>query len=61
MLQPIVQETNDASIKEFLNIIVEEVDRLNKIVTQFLDYARPYRGDPRAAGRQRRRSQDAGR
>jgi two-component system sensor histidine kinase HydH len=47
VLQPIVQETNDASIKEFLNIIVEEVDRLNKIVSQFLDYARPYRGDPR--------------
>ena len=32
VLQPIGQETNDASIKEFLNIIVEEVDRLNKIV-----------------------------
>jgi two-component system sensor histidine kinase HydH len=47
VLQPIVQETNDASIKEFLNIIVEEVDRLNKIVSQFLDYARPYRGDPK--------------
>jgi signal transduction histidine kinase len=31
--------------KEFLNIIVEEVNRLNKIVSQFLDYARPYRGD----------------
>jgi signal transduction histidine kinase len=45
VLQPIVQETKDTSIKEFLNIIVEEVDRLNKIVSQFLDYARPYRGD----------------
>jgi signal transduction histidine kinase len=31
--------------EEFLNIIVEEVNRLNKIVSQFLDYARPYRGD----------------
>ena len=31
--------------KEFLNIIVEEVNRLNKIVSQFLDYARPYRGE----------------
>jgi signal transduction histidine kinase len=30
---------------EFLNIIVEEVNRLNKIVSQFLDYARPYRGE----------------
>ena len=47
VLLPIVEETNDGSIKEFLDIIVEEVDRLNKIVSQFLDYARPYRGDPR--------------
>ena len=39
----------DASVpagsREFLDIIVEEVNRLNKIVSQFLDYARPYRGD----------------
>jgi len=27
--------------KEFLDIIISEVDRLNKIVTSFLDYARP--------------------
>lgn len=33
--------------KEFLDIIVEEVNRLNKIVSQFLDYARPYRGEQR--------------
>jgi two-component system, NtrC family, sensor histidine kinase HydH len=32
---------------EFLGIIVEEVNRLNKIVSQFLDYARPYRGEQR--------------
>jgi signal transduction histidine kinase len=31
--------------REFLDIIVEEVNRLNKIVSQFLDYARPYRGE----------------
>jgi signal transduction histidine kinase len=30
---------------EFLHIIVEEVDRLNKVVTQFLDYARPAKAD----------------
>jgi two-component system sensor histidine kinase HydH len=36
-----------AATKEFLNIIVEEVNRLNKIVSQFLDYARPYRGEQR--------------
>jgi two-component system sensor histidine kinase HydH len=34
-----------AGTKEFLSIIVEEVNRLNKIVSQFLDYARPYRGE----------------
>jgi signal transduction histidine kinase len=33
------------SAKEFLSIIVDEVNRLNKVVSQFLDYARPYRGD----------------
>ena len=30
-----------------MDIIVEEVNRLNKIVSQFLDYARPYRGEQR--------------
>jgi signal transduction histidine kinase len=29
---------------DFLQIIVEEVNRLNHVVSQFLDYARPYRG-----------------
>jgi signal transduction histidine kinase len=45
-LQPVQGQIPDTSPREFLNIIVEEVDRLNKIVSQFLDYARPYRGDP---------------
>ncbi len=44
-LQPLEGQKADASTREFLDIIVEEVDRLNKIVSQFLDYARPYRGD----------------
>jgi len=44
-LQPVEGQVPDASTREFLDIIVEEVDRLNKIVSQFLDYARPYRGD----------------
>ena len=44
-LQPVEGQQPDASTREFLDIIVEEVDRLNKIVSQFLDYARPYRGD----------------
>ena len=32
--------------REFLAIIVEEANRLNRVVSQFLDYARPYRGEP---------------
>jgi signal transduction histidine kinase len=46
-LQPIGNQLgqHDGGTKEFLDIIVEEVNRLNKIVSQFLDYARPYRGD----------------
>ena len=47
-LQPGPDHSIDsAGTKEFLNIIVEEVNRLNKIVSQFLDYARPYRGEQR--------------
>jgi signal transduction histidine kinase len=30
----------------FLKIIVEEVNRLNLVVTQFLNYAKPFRGEP---------------
>jgi signal transduction histidine kinase len=45
-LQPSSGQTSE-STKEFLDIIVEEVNRLNKIVSQFLDYARPYRGEQR--------------
>jgi signal transduction histidine kinase len=30
-------------VGEFLSIIVEEVNRLNRVVSQFLDYARPYK------------------
>jgi two-component system sensor histidine kinase HydH len=35
-----------AAHAEFLGIIVEEVDRLNRVVSSFLDYARPQAGDP---------------
>ncbi|MFK7986290.1 MAG: ATP-binding protein [Sandaracinaceae bacterium] len=31
---------------EFLDIIVEEVNRLNRVVSSFLDYARPSAGNP---------------
>jgi len=33
---------------EFLDIIVDEVDRLNRVVSSFLDYARPAHTDPEA-------------
>ncbi|MBI4509298.1 MAG: GAF domain-containing protein [Deltaproteobacteria bacterium] len=32
-------------VGEFLSIIVDEVNRLNRVVSQFLDYARPYKGE----------------
>ena len=32
--------------REFLDIIVDEVDRLNRVVGSFLDYAKPAQGDP---------------
>jgi signal transduction histidine kinase len=35
------------STNEFLGVIVEEVDRLNRVVTQFLSYSRPYTGEMR--------------
>jgi two-component system sensor histidine kinase HydH len=34
-------EGGDGPGREFLDIIVEEVDRLNRVVSSFLDYARP--------------------
>ncbi len=37
----------DEDPDEFLDIIVEEVDRLNRVVSTFLDYAKPSKGDPR--------------
>jgi two-component system sensor histidine kinase HydH len=40
-----VDET-DPTIKEFLGIILEETDRLNRVVGSFLDYARPHAGNP---------------
>ncbi|MFH0900669.1 MAG: ATP-binding protein [Pseudomonadota bacterium] len=41
--KPLAAGTQDVS--EFLAIIVDEVNRLNRVVSQFLDYARPYKGD----------------
>jgi signal transduction histidine kinase len=36
----------DPSKMEFLGIILEETDRLNRVVGSFLDYARPHAGNP---------------
>lgn len=36
----------DGEEAEFLQVIIEEVDRLNGVVTQFLDYARPLKSQP---------------
>lgn len=38
--------TSDPAQKDLLGIIQEEVERLNRVVGSFLDYARPYRGNP---------------
>ncbi len=35
----------DPMTNEFLGVIVEEVDRLNRVVTQFLSYSRPFSGE----------------
>jgi signal transduction histidine kinase len=39
-------EDDPQPAREFLDIIVEEVDRLNRVVSSFLDFARPSKGDP---------------
>lgn len=39
---------DDSTVREFLDIIIEEVDVLNKITTEFLDYSKPSRLSLRA-------------
>lgn len=46
LAEPTDDDERDAATAEFLGIIVEEVDRLNRVVSSFLDYARPSTGDP---------------
>jgi signal transduction histidine kinase len=38
--------TGDGSSREFVGIILEEVNRLDRVVGSFLDYARPHAGNP---------------
>jgi signal transduction histidine kinase len=48
--QLLVDAANDgdgpASTQDFLDIIIEEVDRLDRVVGSVLDYARPRKGNP---------------
>ncbi len=44
IVQPDMKNMNPTTA-EFLGVIVEEVDRLNRVVTQFLTYSRPYKGE----------------
>lgn len=39
-------QTLPVDAREFIDVIIEEVDRLNGVVGQFLEYARPLRGNP---------------
>ena len=48
LLEEVAQgmKDDDPATKEFLGIILEETDRLNRVVGSFLDYARPHAGNP---------------
>jgi signal transduction histidine kinase len=37
---------DEPTAREFVGIIIEEVDRLDRVVGSFLDYARPHAGNP---------------
>jgi two-component system sensor histidine kinase HydH len=41
-------EKLDPEQRDMVEVILQEVDRLNEVVSQFLDYARPYRGTAQA-------------
>ena len=46
LLEETAVPVNDPTSTEFIGIILEEVDRLNRVVGSFLDYARPHAGNP---------------
>ncbi|MCL2778943.1 MAG: ATP-binding protein [Polyangiaceae bacterium] len=47
LLEELEPSIGDAPTRaEFLGIILEETDRLNRVVGSFLDYARPHAGNP---------------
>jgi len=44
VVQP-AMDRMDPTTREFLGVIVEEVERLNRVVVQFLSYSRPFKGE----------------
>jgi signal transduction histidine kinase len=46
LLEEVGAWTPDDGAREFVGIILEEVDRLDRVVGSFLDYARPHAGNP---------------
>jgi two-component system, NtrC family, sensor histidine kinase HydH len=46
LLEEVGVWTPDDGAREFVGIILEEVDRLDRVVGSFLDYARPHAGNP---------------
>jgi signal transduction histidine kinase len=46
LLEEVGDFTPDQGAREFVGIILEEVDRLDRVVGSFLDYARPHAGNP---------------
>jgi signal transduction histidine kinase len=46
LADPGPESDNEAATREFLGIILEEVDRLNRVVGTVLDYARPSAANP---------------
>ncbi len=40
-----IEDKHGPQAREFLDVIVEEVDRLNRVVSQFLTYSRPFKGE----------------
>ncbi|MBN1546631.1 MAG: hypothetical protein JW902_08235 [Syntrophaceae bacterium] len=45
--QYLSSDTSSEEHKKLLNVIIEEVNRLNRVVSQFLNYAKPYNIEPR--------------
>lgn len=40
-IQMLVQDNLEADQKKLMNIVLKEIDRLNNLITEFLDYAKP--------------------